>query len=153
MKYISGRGYKKKYMVSVCASLAILICKGRLSLLLHLHHSIVLICCSCKSMSVKRISIHQLACICEEAPAKTVIGCPNLELLIFWRKVSKLYMASKDFSDYANVPYLPQTKLSFTAELDFAMKKIIIQIYVGIRFWMKKTIINCVCIGVNNFVF
>lgn len=130
-------------MVSICASLIILICKGRLSLLLHLHHSIVLICCSCKSMSVKRINIHQLACICEEAPAKTLIGCPNVELPILWRKVSKFYMSSKDFNDYANVPYLPQTKLIFTAELDFRMKKIIIQIYIGIRFWMKKNYKLC----------
>lgn len=74
VKHISGRGYEKIYMVSVCASLIIFIWKGRLSLLLHLHHPIVLIlCCSCKSISAKRISIHHLAYISEEALAKKVI--------------------------------------------------------------------------------
>lgn len=81
VKQISGRGYEKKYMVSACASLMILICKGKLPLLLHLHHSIVLmLCCSCKSISTKRISMYHLACICEKALAKKVIWLPKYML-------------------------------------------------------------------------
>lgn len=81
--HISGRGYEKKYMVSVCASLIILIWKGGLSLLLNLHQPIVLIlCCSCKSISAKGISIHHLACICEEPLAKKIIWLPKS--MLFW---------------------------------------------------------------------
>lgn len=83
VKNISGRGCEKKYMFSVCASLIILICKGRLSLLLHLHHPIVLmLCCSCKSISAKKEQHLSYVLFCEEALAEEVIWLPKP--MLFW---------------------------------------------------------------------
>lgn len=146
--HISGRGYEKKYMVSVCASLIILIWKGGLSLLLNLHQPIVLIlCCSCKSISAKGISIHHLACICEEPLAKKIIWLPKS--MLFWscsffegKWINFTWQAR--ISMWLSHTYLDKTNFhSWTGLLK--EKKTYHSNLCRYRFWMKKKL-YCICI-------